>query len=614
MRVLLVLLFLFSSSLVSGQLNGGASSCVTAEPICSSTDLSFLNTSDYSTAELGPDYGCLTTQPNPAWFFLQIGISGEIYLTIQQTNDLLGVPNLDVDFILYGPFVDTTEACNSGLTSSNIIDCSYSPNGVENVFITNAVSGEFYMLLVTNFSGESGVISINQNSGDGTTNCAILEGLKACEGESIALNAHTENAETYIWYEEDIVNPGSYLLIAGGDEEVFLSMHTNNYMAEVYDIHGGLLNVFEYEVEFIETPIVKEDIEPYIICDNLNENDGIGAFDLDSWNEEVLNGLNPDLYSVSYFSSEEDAIAHENQLLSAYVNTFAHEIIYVRIDNTASPIIECFSVGDFDLSVLLNPIVHLDNFYICENTNGTELIDNPILDTELSTAEYSFEWMEISNPTTILSVDSFYEPLEPGVYSVLVTNNSTGCTTAIDDENTISQVIGSYTPTALSVEVISEVFNSANVIEVHVNEELGLEGNYEFSLNHGVFEGNGNSYTFSDVIMGENSITVRDINGCGQISTSILVVDYPLVFTPNNDGYNDVWRITGINPDAVISIFDRYGKLIKQFNAASIGWDGTFNGQPVPPNDYWFSIEYKEPNIVNGIGKKEYVSHFTLKR
>jgi len=51
------------------------------------------------------------------------------------------------------------------------------------------------------------------------------------------------------------------------------------------------------------------------------------------------------------------------------------------------------------------------------------------------------------------------------------------------------------------------------------------------------------------------------------------------------------------------------GKLIKQISPASNGWNGTFNGQPLPSSDYWFTVEYTEKGI-----QKVFKSHFTLKR
>jgi gliding motility-associated-like protein len=51
------------------------------------------------------------------------------------------------------------------------------------------------------------------------------------------------------------------------------------------------------------------------------------------------------------------------------------------------------------------------------------------------------------------------------------------------------------------------------------------------------------------------------------------------------------------------------GKLLKQISSTSAGWDGTFNGSPLPSDDYWFTVDYKETNL-----GKQFKSHFSLKR
>jgi gliding motility-associated-like protein len=56
----------------------------------------------------------------------------------------------------------------------------------------------------------------------------------------------------------------------------------------------------------------------------------------------------------------------------------------------------------------------------------------------------------------------------------------------------------------------------------------------------------------------------------------------------------------------VISIFDRYGKLIYQFKGNKKGWDGKLNSKDLPSTDYWFVITLENDKIVKG--------HFTLLR
>ncbi|MFD0963113.1 T9SS type B sorting domain-containing protein, partial [Pseudofulvibacter geojedonensis] len=82
-------------------------------------------------------------------------------------------------------------------------------------------------------------------------------------------------------------------------------------------------------------------------------------------------------------------------------------------------------------------------------------------------------------------------------------------------------------------------------------------------------------------------------------------------FSPNSDGANDTWMIHGIDgiPISQIYIFDRFGKLLKQLDPDGAGWDGTYNGSPMPSTDYWFKIIYIENNQ-----QKEFKANFSLKR
>jgi uncharacterized protein (TIGR02145 family) len=120
----------------------------------------------------GPQYSCLGSQPNPAWFYMQVGTSGNI------TLKLYSGPSYDIDFICWGPFSSPTGACLLGLTTGAMVDCSYSGAAVEYCDIPNAIAGQFYILLITNFANHPCEISIVQENygqpGQGTTNCNIM--------------------------------------------------------------------------------------------------------------------------------------------------------------------------------------------------------------------------------------------------------------------------------------------------------------------------------------------------------------------------------------------------------------------------------------------------------
>ena len=135
------------------------------------------------------------------------------------------------------------------------------------------------------------------------------------------------------------------------------------------------------------------------------------------------------------------------------------------------------------------------------------------------------------------------------------------------------------------------------------------EGDYEYAIDtiNGPYQ---DSNLFENVAPGIHTVFIRDKNNCGIVEDNVAVIGFPKFFTPNNDGYNDTWQIYGITDpsqaESIIYIFDRYGKLLKELNPQSKGWDGTFNGQMLPSSDYWFHVKLQDGRI--------FKSHFTLKR
>ena len=114
---------------------------------------------------------------------------------------------------------------------------------------------------------------------------------------------------------------------------------------------------------------------------------------------------------------------------------------------------------------------------------------------------------------------------------------------------------------------------------------------------------------FTNVPGGIHQVVVNDKKGCGLVSKEITVLSIPKFFTPNNDSYNDVWIVKGMEsyPNSDLKIFDRYGKLIKELTPGSTGWDGSFNGQELPSSDYWFVLKLDPTS-------QEKRGHFSLKR
>jgi len=170
--------------------------CDDALPFCSEDGQIFPAATNVQ-SEFGSGIACLGSTPNPAWYYLRVENSGLIDMQITAASD--------IDFICWGPFTETewqNGVCNTILdpvwagNNANIIDCSYSGTNDEDFIIPNAISGEYYAVLITNFSNQAQNISFTQdNAGTGgSTDCSILCGAELVGGPTAcnpATNTYT---------------------------------------------------------------------------------------------------------------------------------------------------------------------------------------------------------------------------------------------------------------------------------------------------------------------------------------------------------------------------------------------------------------------------------------
>jgi hypothetical protein len=158
-------LLLFSSISLFSQI--GNSTCANALQICFESPITYPATVGAGAAEVGPNYGCLNSRPNPGWFYFQVDTPGDHQLYITNSN------NRDLDFIVYGPFAEENNWCDS-LTAINTADCSYAGGATETANFTSVNSGDYYVLMITNFANLPTNVSVIQNAGTGTFSCNFV--------------------------------------------------------------------------------------------------------------------------------------------------------------------------------------------------------------------------------------------------------------------------------------------------------------------------------------------------------------------------------------------------------------------------------------------------------
>lgn len=159
----------------------------------------------------GSDYvACLYSTPAPAWYYMRIDHAGNMTIHIEQ-YDLSG-SGIDVDFACWGPFSAISSAdfvnklCSNAYNlSDHLVDCSYSTAATENCDIYNAQAGQYYLLLITNYSQDPGVITFNSTpNSTATTDCSLMAEVSNdgpyCVGDTIHLICNNpQQGATYHW-------------------------------------------------------------------------------------------------------------------------------------------------------------------------------------------------------------------------------------------------------------------------------------------------------------------------------------------------------------------------------------------------------------------------------
>ena len=303
----------------------------------------------------------------------------------------------------------------------------------------------------------------------------------------------------------------------------------------------------------------------------------------------------PVLAAGGYFSGPNGTGTH--YLAGQQINASQQMYIYAAAATNAA----CNSQDDFNITIYPLQQLQIKNGIICVDFQTGTVLRSAQLNSGLNPSIYTVDWFLDG---TKISTGPNYTAVKDGVYTVVPNKNTPnigndcGYTTATVTVEKSSPAIASVT--------VSDAFE--DTIDIIVNLTNGF-GTYEYQLDDSNFQ---TSNVFSDVDSGKHVITIRDIKGnCDNQILFANVLKYPKFFTPNNDGFNDTWNITDLamQPDAVIHIFDRYGKLIKQLNPSAAGWDGNYNGSPLPASDYWFHTFYTQDGIA-----QVFKSHFSLKR
>nr|WP_315186261.1 T9SS type B sorting domain-containing protein [uncultured Flavobacterium sp.] len=408
--------------------------------------------------------------------------------------------------------------------------------------------------------------------------------------ESTLLGNQTNVTVTYFDQNGDML-PSPFPSSFTTTSQTIKAVVTNNSTLQCYD---------ETSISFIVDDSPEVFAVPSALttaCDdeeNPLDQDGKFDFDTSTFEATILGGQTGMI--VRYYDQ------NNIELPSPLPNPFTTESqnITASVENPLNT--NCYATTTLNFVVNPVPKINLntngdENELVCSNLPSFFVqLDAGIQDGS-ATNNYDYIWSKDGNVLTSETAPTLQVNAE-GTYTVEVTN-SYGCSRIRTIKVTASDVANIE---SIDIEDLTDI----NTVTVNVTGK----GEYEFSIDdlNGFWQ---DSNFFNNVPAGIHDVYVKDKNGCGVVSQTIAVIGAPKFFTPNNDGYNDYWSVKGVNETfnskSTLYIFDRYGKLIKQWvPLLDQGWDGTFNGTPLPADDYWFTLKLEDGRETKG--------HFSLKR
>lgn len=543
--------------------------------------------------------------------------SGTVDYTVTPTaNGCVGTPVV-ISFIvsptpIVSAIVSSSSICSSTATniklSSTIASTTYDWNVIQSNS-TGALQGSGDTIIQT--------LSTNGNK-SGEAVYAITPSINGCSGLTIKV-AITVNPIPQI-----TANPDKETICSGGETNISLASNvgttTFDWTVNQTGVTGALSGSGSTIEQTLTTRELKEGLAEYTITPKVNGCLGTQKSVIVKVNptpeifgtpgSRICSGESPNIkLSPSISGTEFNWIAAPTAGISGATSSSGDLIDDIlksgnaggSVSYTITPTYRgC--VGE-SITVVINvdplPDPTIKDGKICiEKATGKTL--NPyLLETNISNTNFDFTWffndVKINGAT-----ENRYEATKTGVYSVIVFNKLTGCSS----KKTIATVTETF-PAVSFTPFVTDAFTENATITVTVD---GDANEYLYKIDNGAWQ---NSNVFTGLGGGTYTISVTDVEGCTDLSQTATIIDYPKFFTPNGDGFNDTWNIIGLRdqPKSTILIYDRYGKLLKQISTKGDGWDGTFNSQVLPSTDYWFTINYLENNI-----EKLFKAHFSLKR
>jgi gliding motility-associated-like protein len=369
-------------------------------------------------------------------------------------------------------------------------------------------------------------------------------------------------------------------------------------------VSANLINTDFYQTfETCETDIKSEDLG------------------IEGWDQSIFDSLRSEIIAsdtkfqnqninISFYDNENDAFLGGNAItfltpsdLYFMKNPYL-QTLWARIDNLNLNEITCLGIKE----VALLKVNKLPEF---ERTDNQEIVCLNLDPIEIGVRSsdgrnYNYTWERNGIPFENNSEDNgaSININDGGLYRVTATTTDGTDCSKFHEILLIRSEVAHISQDDLQVEDL--VGDTGNIT---INTENLGSGDYEFAIGDPLGPYQDEAF-FEGVYPGIKSLFIRDKNGCGLTEINVSLLGHMKFFSPNGDGINDYWQILGVDtffqPNSKIYVYDRYGKLLVNLYPADRGWDGTYNGSPLPQNDYWFQVFFEDGRTHSG--------HFSLLR
>jgi len=505
------------------------------------------------------------------------------------------------------------------------MDCSYSAASIENLTIDNAISGEIYVLLVTNFENDPGEIQIEQTNSSGAGAGSTVAELEVeitsndvtfidddndeltpsvaslCGFTSTTLIAESPFAETYEWFQNGIIldNETAGTLVV--TESDFYSVVAYDSDCEVYSQYDVILNFYKDAVANAAPDMVTCDIS----------GDGTEDFNLEAQTAVILGAQSETEFAVTYHATLGDAQAGTNALTSPY-NAGDNTVIYVRVEDldAVGSGSGCASTNTSFNLVITGAIPEATSvdYELCDDESFDE-VESFDLDTHSvevlngqDPANYNVSYY-LSQADADAGVNALTSPYEnvanPQTIYVRVENNASAdcyATTALDlivsplaDTTIDTSSMYEVCPNATSPITITATGNNYSESEVTITwyrDGVVIPGQTSLTLNNVLLAG---TYTIEVAFNNSSCPSTSEDVEVGELESCVI----PQGISPNGDNKNDFFDLSSFDVQS-LEIFNRYGtKVYAKTNYTNEWFGQSQDGDELPVGTYYYVMKYQ---------------------